>query len=124
MQQFNQVIIIKGVHIEGNQIIATTGRTTFHFVLPKDFGINLKHETYSIINHNEVLAKHTIKTRLDNYCPNISMKTIFMNTDNSKTNEPHKFVLNLLPTLDERSSNKHVAFQNLFIYGTWKNIRK
>ena len=31
--------------------------------------------------------------RLRNYCENLSMETIFM--ENSKTNEPHKFVLNL-----------------------------
>ena len=28
------------------------------------------------------------------------METIFMNTENSKTNEPHKFVLNLSQRLD------------------------
>ena len=43
---------------------------------------------------------------------------------NSKTNEPHKFVLNLSQRLDLRSSNKHVAIQNLSIYYTWKNVRK
>ena len=47
-----------------------------------------------------------------------------MNMENSKTNEPHKFVLNLLSRLDLRNSNKHVALQNLSIYYTWKNIRK
>ena len=46
-----------------------------------------------------------------------------MNTENSKTNEPHKFVLNLSQILDLRSSNKHVALQNLSIYYTWENIR-
>ena len=40
------------------------------------------------------------------------METIFMNTKNSKTNEPHKFVLNLSQRLDLRSSNKHVTLQN------------
>ena len=52
------------------------------------------------------------------------METIFMSTENSKTNESHKFVLNLSQRLDLRSSIKHVAFQNLPIYYTWKNIRK
>ena len=52
------------------------------------------------------------------------METIFMTTENSKTNEPHKFVLNLSQRLDLRSSGKHVALQNLSIYYTWKNIRK
>ena len=52
------------------------------------------------------------------------METIFINTKNSKTSELHKFVLNLLQRLDLRSSNKHVAIQNLPIYYTWKNIRQ
>ena len=52
------------------------------------------------------------------------METIFMNTENSKTNESDKFILNLSQRLDLRSSNKHVALQNLSIYYTWKNIRK
>ena len=60
--------------------------------------------------------------RLRNYCENLSMETIFM--ENSKTNEPHKFVLNLSQRLVLRSSDKHVALQNLSIYYTWKNIRK
>ena len=47
-----------------------------------------------------------------------------MSTENRKTNEPHKLVLDLLQRLDLRSSNKHVALQNLSIYYTWKNIRK
>ena len=52
------------------------------------------------------------------------MDTIFMNTENSKVNEPHKFVLNLSQKLnlsqrlDLRSSNKHVALQNASIYHT------
>ena len=52
------------------------------------------------------------------------MKTIFMNTENSKTNKLHKFVLNLSQRLDLRRSHKHVAHQNLSIYYTWKIIRK
>ena len=52
------------------------------------------------------------------------MKTIFMNTENSKTNEANKFLLYLLQRLDLRSSNKHFALQNLSIYYTWKNLRK
>ena len=51
------------------------------------------------------------------------MKTIFMNTKNSKMNERHKFVLNLSQRLD-LSLDKHVALQNLPIYYMWKTIRK
>ena len=57
-------------------------------------------------------------------CLNISMKTIFLNVENSKTIESHKFVLNLSQRLDLISSKKHVALQNLSIYYSWKNIRK
>ena len=46
-----------------------------------------------------------------------------MNTENSKTNEPHKFVLNLSQRLALRSSDKHVPLQNLSTYYKWKNIR-
>ena len=52
------------------------------------------------------------------------METIFRNTENSKTNEPHKFFLNLSQRLGLRSLNKHVALQNLSMNYTWKNIRK
>ena len=47
-----------------------------------------------------------------------------MNTENSKTNESHKFVLNLSQRFDLRSSNKHVYLQTLSIYYIWKNIRQ
>ena len=52
------------------------------------------------------------------------METIFMNTENSKTNETHKFVLNLLQRREIRSSNKRVALQTLSICYKRKNIRK
>ena len=52
------------------------------------------------------------------------METIFMNTENSKTNKSHKSVLNLSQRLDLRSSDKLFALQNLSIYYKWKNIRK
>ena len=52
------------------------------------------------------------------------METILMNAGNSKTNEPHQFVLNLSQRIDERSSNEHVALQNLSIYYTRKNKTK
>ena len=52
------------------------------------------------------------------------METIFMNTENSKTNEPHKFVLKLSHRLDLKILNKHVSLQKLSIYLTWKIIRQ
>ena len=45
------------------------------------------------------------------------METIFMRTNNSKTNEPHKCVLYLSQRLDlSLSLNKYVGLQNLSIY--------
>ena len=41
--------------------------------------------------------------KLVNYYPNLSMETTFMNTENSKTIESHKFVLILPQRLDLRS---------------------
>ena len=97
----------------------------FDFNWPKDADDNFKHKIEFIRKSNECLPDNNIKkTRLNNYCSNISMETIFMTTENSKTNKPHKFVLKLSQRLELRSSNKHVALQILSIYYTWKNIRK
>ena len=46
-----------------------------------------------------------------------------MNTENSKTNEPHRFKLYLTHTLNLKSPNKNMALANLSIYYTWKNIK-
>ena len=52
------------------------------------------------------------------------MEPIFMNTENSKRNEQHKFFLNLSQRLDLTSSNKYAALQHLSINYMWKNTRK
>ena len=41
--------------------------------------------------------------KLVNYYPNLSMETTFMNTENNKTIESHKFVPTLPQRLDLRS---------------------
>ena len=51
------------------------------------------------------------------------MKTIFMNTKNSKTSEPHKCILELTDKFNLKSPNKNMASANLSIYYTWKNIK-
>ena len=61
---------------------------------------------------------------LDNYCPNISIEMIFINTESSKTNGPHNFFVNLSHRLNLRIPNEHAALQDLPIYYTWKNISK
>ena len=51
------------------------------------------------------------------------MKTIFMNTKNSKANEPHRFKLDLADKVNLKNPNKNMALGNLSIYYTWKNIK-
>ena len=46
-----------------------------------------------------------------------------MNTENNKTNEPHRFRLTLTDKLNLKGSNKNMALANLSIYYTWKNIK-
>ena len=51
------------------------------------------------------------------------METIFMNTENSKTNEPHVLRLDLPDKLNLKNPKKNIALVNLNIYYTWKNIK-
>ena len=46
-----------------------------------------------------------------------------MNTEKSKTNEPHKFKLDLANKLNLKNPNKNMTLANLSIYYTWKNIK-
>ena len=46
-----------------------------------------------------------------------------MNTENSKTSEPHRFKLVLTDKLNLINPNKNMALANLSIYYTWKNIK-
>ena len=51
------------------------------------------------------------------------METIFMNTENSKTNERPRFRLTLADKLNLKDPSKNMALANLSIYYTWKNIK-
>ena len=51
------------------------------------------------------------------------METFFMNTKNSKTNEPNRFKYDLIDKLDLRNPNKNMTLGNLSIYYTWKNVK-
>ena len=51
------------------------------------------------------------------------METIFMNTENSKTNESHRFKLDLTDKLNLKNPKKNMALANLSIYYDWKNIK-
>ena len=46
-----------------------------------------------------------------------------MNTENSKTNEPHRFRLDLADKINLKNPKKNIALVNLSIYYTWENIK-
>ena len=46
-----------------------------------------------------------------------------MNTENSKTNEPHRFKLDVADKLNLKNPKKNMALVNLSIYYVWKNIK-
>ena len=52
------------------------------------------------------------------------MGSIFMNSENNKTSDSHKLLLNLSDKINLKRSDKYVALSNLSIYYTWKNIKK
>ena len=45
-----------------------------------------------------------------------------MNSEKSKTSEPHVLILKLTDKLDLRRGEKSIALSNLSIYYTWKKI--
>ena len=46
-----------------------------------------------------------------------------MNTENSKTNEPHRYRLSLAVKLNLKNPNKNITLSNLSIYYTLKNVK-
>ena len=52
------------------------------------------------------------------------METIFVNTDNSNTNESNKFIYQFTDKRNLKNPNsKNIGLVNLSIYYTWKNIK-
>ena len=51
------------------------------------------------------------------------MDTIFMNSENRRTPEPHILKLKLTDKLDLRFDKKVIALSNVSMYYTWNNIK-
>ena len=49
---------------------------------------------------------------------NIKMNIIFINSENSKTSDPRRLLLNLTDKTDLRRKDKYIALSNLSIYYT------
>ena len=52
------------------------------------------------------------------------MNTIFMISENGKTSNPHRLLLNLNNKIDLWRGEKCIALSNPSFYCTWKNIEK
>ena len=52
------------------------------------------------------------------------MDTIFMNSRNSETFDPHRLLVNLTDEINLKRGDKYVALSNLSIYYKWKNSCK
>ena len=51
------------------------------------------------------------------------METVFMNTENRKTNESHRFKLDVADKLNLKNRKENMGLVNLSIYYMWKNIK-
>ena len=90
---------------------------------------SLKNELRQILYslyRSKVLTKtvynNLIKSIHEQHCI-YKMEIFFMNTKNSKTNEPNRFKYDLIDKLDLKNPNKNMALVNLSIYYTWKNVK-
>ena len=68
--------------------------------MPKDADENMKHEIKFVIKSNESLAQNKIKNDIGQLLSKYRMEIIFVKIENSKTNKPNKFVVNLPYILD------------------------
>ena len=65
--------------------------------------------------YNKILNSLKLLNRVD---------TIFMNSKNNKTSDPHRLLLNLIDKIELRRKDKYVTcISKLSIYYTWKNIK-
>ena len=55
---------------------------------------------------------------------NTKMSTMFMNSENSKTSDPHRLLLNLTDKIELRRKDIYTASSTVSISYTWKNIKE
>ena len=84
---------------------------------------NLLNETCQMIY--SLYREEEITQRLYNNIINLiklsnKMDTIFMNSKNSATSDPHRLLLNFTDKINLKRSDRYVALSNLSIYFTWK----
>ena len=88
---------------------------------------NLLNETRQII-YSLYRAKEITKKVYNNIINSIKlsnrMDAIFMNSENRKTYDSIRLLLNLTDIINLKGSDKFVPLSKLSIYYTWKNIKK
>ena len=88
---------------------------------------NLLNETRQIV-YSMYRAKQITKKVYNDIMNSIKLSnrinTIFMNSENSKTSDPPRLLLNGTDKMNQKRSDKHAALSNLSYYYTWKNIKK
>ena len=77
---------------------------------------------YSLYQEKEIAKKvyNNIKSSIN---LQNRMDTMFMNSKNSGTSDPHTLLLNLTDKINLKRSDKYVALSNLSIYYKRKNIK-
>ena len=80
----------------------------------------MKSGNYSIFCTVQKINQNNIQPFYQRY---LKMETMFMNTKNSKTNEPHRFRLSLSDKRNLKNPSKNIALVNLSIYYIWENIK-
>ena len=76
---------------------------------------NLLNEIKQIL-HSLYRAKEITKKVYNDIRNSTIQNTIFMNSENNKTFDPHRLLLNLTDKTNLRRSDKNVALSNLSIY--------
>ena len=77
-----------------------------------------------MIKSKKSLVENKIKDDIEQLLSKYKHGKQFMDKENSRVNEPHKFVPNLWQRLDLRFSNKMLPFKTYLFITCKKNIRK
>ena len=77
---------------------------------------------YSLYQSKEI-TKKVYNNIIKSIQERIKIDTIYLNSENSRTPNPHTLILKFTNNLDFRIGKNVIVLSNLSIYYTWKNIR-
>lgn len=116
MQQFIRIVAIKKLIFIIKKFDITISLWIVTFYLPE--GFHVLSDIQSLIKVIKIFSNFSIKEKIEHVIDQYQNVTIFMNIEESKTNEPQKLVFSLSSRLDLENLNKHVTLQNLSDYYT------